>query len=115
MRARPATDPTTPPTILGVSGLLVESCPKACVSLVVGAVPVPVAEPVDPEPPYTPDEEVVWLVLEVELVEEPTLELKPDPELELESVLELELELELEPEMELGLRLELVLEPGLET
>ncbi len=58
MRATPATDPTTPPTILGVLGLVVEPCPEACVSLAVGAVPAPVAEPVDPEPPYTPDEEV---------------------------------------------------------
>lgn len=58
MRATPATDPTTPPTILGVLGLLVEPCPEACVSLVVGALPAPVAEPVDPEPPYTSNEEV---------------------------------------------------------
>jgi hypothetical protein len=59
MRATPATDPTTPPTILGVAGLLVEPCPEPCVSLVVGAVPVPVGEPADSEPPYTFDEEVV--------------------------------------------------------
>lgn len=56
MRATPATDPTTPPTILGVLGSLVEPCPpEPCVSLVVGAVPAPVA---DSEPPYTSDEEV---------------------------------------------------------
>lgn len=83
-KASPATDPTTPPTIFGVSGLPVEfeldPDPDPDVSLVDGAELVPVAVAVcETEPQEVVDDEVEYVSSGVQLEEVLEVELELDP------------------------------------